>query len=66
MLNKIRNQTLVTKSFAQYIIIIIRIVLTDQKSIHVGKFFFARFFSRKILTNKTDFTKFELSATSRS
>ena len=47
MLNKIRNQTLATKSFAQYIIIIIRIVLTDQKGIQVGKFFFARFFLEK-------------------
>ena len=46
MLNKIRNQTLATKSFAQYIIIIIRIVLTDRKGIQVGKFFLLDFFSK--------------------
>ena len=46
MLNKIRNQTLATKSFAQYIIIIIRIVLTDQKGIQVGKLFLLDFFSK--------------------
>ena len=47
MLNKIGNQTLTTKSFAQYIIIIIRIVLTDQKGIQVGKFFLLDFFLEK-------------------
>ena len=46
MLNKIRNQTLASKPFAQYIIIIIRIVLMDQKGIQVGKFFLLDFFSK--------------------